>query len=198
MTNTVGSADSNVNGSPTLGRALLIGGLGFMVASLVVFATVAFAERWMYDTFGLIGAYLVWTILFIALGGGVIGSLVKGRWRLPLFYVLFFLAFLAYATGWCLAYFFVRGTKGEWIGSLVGSVAMGLLLTIPLGAARSPVVLSLMLFVANSLGYFVGSAVNDSVGGRPGMLLWGAVYGLCLGAGLGAVVHLAQARKGSA
>jgi hypothetical protein len=54
--------------------------------------------------------------------------------------------------------------------------------------------LSAVLFVANSVGYFAGSALNNSIGGRPGMLLWGAAYGLCLGAGLGAVLHLAQSR----
>jgi len=32
---------------PSLGRSLLIGGSGFCLASLCVFATVAFAERWM-------------------------------------------------------------------------------------------------------------------------------------------------------
>jgi hypothetical protein len=55
--------------------------------------------------------------------------------------------------------------------------------------------LSGLLFVANSLGYFLGSALNNSIGGRAGMLLWGTVYGLCLGAGLGAVLYFAQARR---
>lgn len=188
---------------PSLERSLLIGGLGFALVSLCVFATVAFGERWMYQNLGLIGAYLVWTALFILLGGGVLGSLVVDRWRLPKFYLLFGLAFFAYAIGWVLAYFIVRGTAGEWIGSLAGSLLMGFVLTIGLGGAaggagaqvRKVMYLSALLFVANSVGYFLGSAVNDSLGGRAGMLLWGTIYGLCLGAGLGALIHFAQIKN---
>jgi len=182
---------------PSRRRSLLIGGLGFGLVSLCVFSTVAFAERWMYTHLGLFGAYLAWTALFILLGGGVLGSLVVNpRWRLPRFYLLFGLAFFAYAAGWVGAYFALRrGVAGEWVGSLAGSLLMGSVLAAGLGAARSSLKLSSGLFVANSVGYFLGSALNDSVGGRAGMLLWGTAYGLCLGAGLGAVLRFAQARR---
>ena len=181
--------------SPSLRRSLLIGGLGFCLASLCVFATVAFAERWMYARLGLYGAYLVWTVLFILLGGGVLGSLAAGRWRWPRFYLLFGLAFFAYAAGWVGAYFTLRGATGEWVGSLAGSILMGCVFALGFGAPRSALKLSAVLFVANSVGYFLGSALNDAVGGREGMLLWGVAYGLSLGAGLGAALHLAQARR---
>lgn len=180
---------------PSLGRSLLTGGLGFGLVSLCVFATVAFAERWMYAQLGLSGAYITWTALFILLGGGVLGKLVVGRWRLPKFYLLFGLAFFAYAAGWVGAYFTLRGVAGEWVGSLVGSFLMGSVLAVGLGASRSALKLSAVLFVANSVGYFLGSALNDSFGGRVGMLLWGALYGPCLGAGIGAVLHLAQTSR---
>jgi len=180
---------------PSLRRSLLIGGLGFGAASLCVFATVAFAERWMYTQLGLYGAYLVWTALFILLGGGVLGSLVVGRWRLPKFYLLFGLAFFAYAVGWTAAYFVLRGAMGEWIGSLVGSLLMGSVFAVGFGVARSAWTLSAVLFVANSIGYFLGSALNDAIGGPAGMLLWGTAYGVFLGAGLGAVLHLAQTKR---
>jgi F0F1-type ATP synthase assembly protein I len=55
--------------------------------------------------------------------------------------------------------------------------------------------LSVLLFIANSAGYFLGSAINDFVGGRPGMLLWGVIYGLLLGSGIAAVLHLLQKPK---
>lgn len=184
-----------VDAPPSLRRSLLTGALGFMLASLCVFATVAFAERWMYERLGLYGAYSAWTALFILLGGGALGSLAVGRWRLPRFYVLFGLAFFAYAAGWIGAYFTLRGAAGEWAGSLAGCVLMGCVFAFGFGATRTALKLSAVLFVANSVGYFLGSALNDAFGGRAGMLLWGCAYGLAFGAGLGAALHFAQARR---
>jgi hypothetical protein len=178
---------------PSLQRSLLTGGIGFGLVSLGVFATVAFGERWMYERLGLLGAYLVWTALFIFLGGGVLGSLVVGWWGLPKFYALFGLAFFAYAVGWMAAYFILRGVLGEWVGSLAGSLLMGLVLALGFGVVRSAFTLSGVLFVANSLGYFLGSTLNNYITGSSGMLLWGTVYGFCLGSGLGMVLHYAQA-----
>jgi len=192
-----GSESTNAE-IPSLGRSLLIGGLGFGLASLAVFATVAFAERWMYQRLGLLCAYVTWTGLFILLGGGALGALVVGRWRLPKFYLLFGIAFFAYAAGWVAAYFAFRGAAGEWIGSLAGSLLMGLAFAAGFGVMRSALKLSAALFVANSIGYFLGSALNNAIGGSAGMLLWGTAYGLFLGAGLGAVLHLAQKQKSAA
>jgi len=39
---------------------------------------------------------------------------------------------------------------------------------------------------------FLGFALNNLIGGKAGMLLWGTAYGLFLGAGLGVVLHIAQ------
>ena len=177
---------------PSLGRSLLIGGLGFAVVSLCVFATVAFGERWMYRNLTVIGAYLAWTVLFIALGGAVLGSLVVGRWRLPRFYLLYGLAFFVYAVGWVVAYFALPSPSNEWLGSLAGSVLMALVFAAGFGVMRSALKFSVLLFIANSIGYFSGAMINASVGGRTGMLLWGLLYGLCLGAGIGSVLHFAQ------
>ena len=96
-----------------LSRAVAIGGIGFCLVSLVVFASVAFGERWMYARLGLLGAYIAWTLAFILLGGAVLGSLVvDSRWRLLKFYLLWGLAFFAYAAGWVFAYFTLRGAAG--------------------------------------------------------------------------------------
>lgn len=149
----------------------------------------------MYQTLGLLGAYLAWTVLFIVLSGAVFGSLVVIRWRLPRFYFLFGLAFFAYAAGWVFAYFALRNSAGEWLGSLAGSVLMALVFAVGFGALRSTVKLSAVLFVSNSLGYFLGSALNNSIGGRPGMLLWGVAYGVFFGAGIGAALHLVQQQR---
>jgi hypothetical protein len=180
---------------PSLRKSLVTGAIGFGVVSLCVFATVAFAERWMYTHLGVLGAYLVWTALFILLGGAVLGSLVAGRWQLPKFYLLYGVAFFFYAVGWVIAYFTLRGVAGEWLGSLAGSVLMALVFAAGFGVMRSTLKFSALLFVANSLGYFIGSTLNDYFGSRSGMLLWGVMYGLCLGAGIGALLHFAQSER---
>ena len=180
---------------PSLSQAITKGGLGFAVVSLCVFATVTFAERWMYMHLGLAGSYLTWIALFILLGGAVLGSLVVGRWRLPKFYLLFGSAFFAYALGWVTAYFTLHRALGEWVGSLAGSILMALVLAAGFGAARSTPKLAAILFVANSVGYFAGAAVFDYLGRPTGMLIFGGIYGLCLGAGIGAVLQLAQAGR---
>lgn len=179
----------------SLARSLLIGGVGFGLVSLAVFATVAFGERWMYARLGVLGAYLVWTALFILLGGAVLGSLVVGRWRLPRFYLLYGIAFFAYAAGWVAAYFTLRGVTGEWIGSLAGSILMAVVFAIGFGVKRSIPKFAAILFVTNSVGYFLGSTLNDQITGQVGMLLWGLAYGVCLGVGIAAVLHLSQARE---
>jgi hypothetical protein len=191
-----GQSGDNVRAAlPSLTHSLLTGGLGFSVASACVFATVAYAERWMYNRLGLFGAYFAWTAMFILLGGAALSSLATRPRRVFRFYLLFGLAFFAYAIGWVGAYFTLRGTAGEWVGSLAGSVLMAVVIATSFGVLRSVLFFSAMLLVANSGGYFLGSVLNDAIGGKAGMLLWGVVYGLCLGAGLGAVFHFAQSRR---
>src|SRR5687767_5272045 len=89
------SGESESDIAPTLWGSVGKGAIGFASASLSVFATVAFAERWMYTNLGFGGAYFVWTVLFILLGGWVLHPLVIGKERGWKFYVLFGCAFLA-------------------------------------------------------------------------------------------------------
>ena len=177
---------------PSFARSIATGAIGFTLVSLCVFATVAYAERWMYQNLGLWGAYLSWTVLFILLSGAVFGSLVVGRWRLPKFYLLFGLAFFAYAVAWIVAYFVLRNTAGELVGALAGSILMALVFAGGFGSLGSTLKLSAVLFVSNCLGYFLGSALNETLGGQIGMLSWGAAYGLFFGAGMGAALQLVQ------
>ena len=183
---------------PSLQKSIATGAIGFCLVSLCVFATVAFGERWMYRTLGLLGAYLVWTVLFILLSGMVFGSLVVRRWRLPRFYLLWGLAFFLYAAGWVVAYFTLRNTTGELLGSLVGSVLIALVFAAGFRSLGSTVKLSAVLFVSNALGYFLGGALYNSVGGPIGMLLWGVLYGVFFGAGIGAALHLVQQEPANA
>lgn len=177
---------------PSMAKSVVTGAIGFGLVSLCVFATVAYGERWMYRNLGLLVAYLTWTVMFIVLSAAVFGSLVVVRWRLPKFFLLFGLAFFAYAAGWMVAYFMLPNTLGEWIGSLVGSVLMAVVFAVGFSSLRSLLKLSAVLFVSNSLGYFLGSALYASLGTPTGMLLWGVVYGLFFGAGIGAVLQLVQ------
>src|SRR5918993_4643371 len=96
---------------PSLSRSIATGAIGFGLVSLCVFATVAYGERWMYQTLGLLGAYIAWTVLFILPASAVFGSLV--RWSLLRFFLLFGVAFFAYAAAWVIAYFTLRSATGE-------------------------------------------------------------------------------------
>ena len=180
----------------SLRRSILIGGAGFSVVSLCVFATVAFAQSWMYDRLGVTGSYIAWLTLFILLGGGALLPLVVGK-RLLRFYVIFGAAFFMYGIGWMAAYFTLKNAAGQWLGSLVGSVSMALVFAAAFKVLRSAPLLLALLFVANSIGYFLGSVFYYSYGRPAGLMLWGAFYGFCLGAGLGAVLYIAQSRRAS-
>lgn len=178
---------------PSLSKSIVTGAIGFCLVSLCVFATVAFAERWMHQNLGLYGSYIAWILLFILLSGAVFGSLVVvDRWRLPKFYLLWAIAFFAYAAVWMIAYFSVGRMKGEVIGSLGGSIFMALVLAVGFRSLSSTVKLSALLFVSNFLGYFLGAALFDSLSEPTGMLLFGVVYGLLFGAGIGAVLQVVQ------
>jgi hypothetical protein len=183
-----------MNHLPSLRRSIATGAIGFTVVSLCVFATVAFAERWMFRNLGLFGSYIAWILLFILLSGAVFGAIVVDRWRLPKFYLLWAVAFFAYAGAWMVAYFSLGRIKGEAIGSLAGSVLMGLVIAAGFKSLRSTLKLSAVLFVSNLLGYFLGAALFDSLSAPAGMLLFGVAYGLFFGAGIGAALHFAQRR----
>jgi hypothetical protein len=181
---------------PSLSRSIATGAIGFGLVSLCVFATVAFAERWMYENLGLFGSYLTWTVLFIILSGAVFGSVVvAGRWRLPKFYLLWTVAFFAYAGTWMIAYFSLGQTAGEAVGSLAGSIFMALVLAAGFRSLSSTLKVSAVLFALNCFGYFLGAALFDSLSAPIGMLLFGVVYGLFFGAGIGAALYLVQRSK---
>ena len=63
---------------------------------------------------GLSGAYAIWTVLFIFLGGALLSPIVIGPGRLWRFQLVFGMAFLLYAVGWVGSYFTLRGVAGEW------------------------------------------------------------------------------------
>src|SRR6185295_19331217 len=136
---------------PSLSKSIITGAVGFGLVSLCVFATVAFGEGWMYQNLGLFGSYIAWIVLFILLSGAVFGSLVAvDRWRLPKFYLLWAVAFFAYAAAWMIAYFSLGRTTGELVGALAGSIFMALVLATGFRALGSIVKRSAVLFVSNA------------------------------------------------
>lgn len=194
---------------PSLARTLAIGVAGFGAASLVVFGMWAFAGRPMYRYLGEAGAYAVWAILFIGLAGGALNPLVIGPRTLGRFYGLFTVAFGAYAILWSVSWFLLKGRAGEWVGSLVGSVALGLILAWGFAARGAGLRVIAALFVLHSAGYFFGSFLFEFCRGQSGAeffgeslskagrstlakFLWGAAYGAGLGAGLGYALYACQ------
>ncbi len=161
----------------TLLQSSLIGTVGFGAASLAVFATVAFGERWMYSRLGLAGAYVVWTVLFVVLGGAALFRLVSRRFGWVKWYLLFSGAFALYSAGWVTSYFILRGRPGEWVGSLAGSVLMAVVFAGGFGVWKKVWVLGGLLFLANSCGYFLGEIPFKKMAPPVGMLLWGVIYG---------------------
>ena len=162
------------------GQAALRGAIGFGLPSLVVFGTVAFCERWMYQTLGMYGAYAAWTLLFILPVGTVLRSLVMDPARRRVFPLLFGAAFFLYAVGWMAGYFMLRKSWGEHpaelLASLLGSALLALPLAAGLGGTRRFGRLFGILFAANTAGYFLGEALHFVVGRPAGMVLWGVVY----------------------
>lgn len=178
--------------TPSLKSSIIRGSINFCLASTLVYLTVAFGERWMYQTLGLTGAYITWTVLFIGFGAAALQPIVAKENRGVKFYAIFGIGFLLYAVGWCGAYFTLRGDTGEWVGSLAGSILMAVVFAVGFKAIKTTLAIAAALFVANSVGYFIGDYLHATIGAKPGMILWGVAHGLGLGAGLGFALHQVQ------
>ncbi len=194
---------------PTLGRSILLGTVGFTIASLVVYGSWALHGRMMYRALGEGGAYAVWAAVFIALAGGLLNPIVIGSRTLARFYALFAAAFTAYAILWSASGFVVRGRAGEWVGSFTGSAALALVLAAGFGLRTGRWKVVLVLFVLHSLGYFLGSVLYDFFGRLSpdhwlsdyldratrswvSKLAWGFAHGAGLCSGLGYALYECQ------
>ena len=127
------------------------------------------------------------------------------------FYVLFTVAFLAYAACWILAWMSLRGHLGSVIGLLFGTAVMAWMLVWAFDARREFPKVAAVLFVLNAVGYFGGGWVEAEIvrlrtihtfgltfDGRStltlAMLAWGVCYGIGFGAGLGLAFYFCQAK----
>lgn len=173
---------------PTLPFAVLYGSLGFGAVSILAYSIWAF--RLVPDTAGL---YATTALVYVGLGGLALSRLVAapGAWkRFPL---CFATVFLAYAVGWCVFWFGLRGKfQADLFGAAAGLAAMTWLLQRAFGRSGGFLALFGALFALHSLGYYAGEQLYAAVRGPTGRLLWGAAHGLGFGAGLGYVLHRCQ------
>ena len=171
-----------------LTKSMLSGAYRFAAVSTLVFSTVAFGERWMYQNLTLAGAYGVWTVLFLVASPLAFLPLVRMSPNRRMFPVWFNIAFLAYCALWCAAWFLSPNTLGELAGCTAGSIAMASVLVLR-GFVRKPFLTAgLLLGICNLLGYFAGGYLNAKLGGPAGMLTWGLLFGAGTGAGIGAIL----------
>ena len=177
---------------PTLKQSLCYAGVGFSLSSTAVFAIVGCGEPWMYQYLGELGPYIVATALFILLAGSILSRLVIGPGRLVRFFLLFSVAFFCYAASWVMAYLMLRSLMGELLGSVTGTFLMALILAGAFGAKKDLTKLIPAWLLANLTGYFLGRLLYEAIGGKLGMVLFGAAYGLAFGTGLGYALFLAQ------
>lgn len=190
---------------PSAANHILSATWRFTVASLVVFSLWAFGGRWFYKNLGEGGFYLVCAVAFIGLSGFLLQPLVSKRATLGKFYGAFTLAFMSYAVLWSAAWFLLRGKTGEWVGSIVGPVALAMILLRQTKTHSASIPLLLAVVALHSLGYFAGDSLYAWVKSPSGMetlstwtkpernklgqLLWGLTFGLGLGSAIGLVLH---------
>jgi len=189
---------------------MLTGSLGFAVTSLVGFGPWAFAAKWFYTNVGEGGLYLASTLFFLVSSGLLLHHLVEDPRPMRRFYCIFVPAFFAYAVVWCLAWFTLRFGAGEWLGSLLGTLAFVAIVGLGFRNFRGFVKVALVMFVLHSAGYFMGGRLMHWVASPQGSewlsflsksqlsvapkLSWGLLYGLGFGAGIGYAFWMFQNR----
>ncbi|MEW5978898.1 MAG: hypothetical protein AB1898_24150 [Acidobacteriota bacterium] len=173
-------------------HSMWLGASRFGLAGGIVFATVDLGSEWLTRHLGIYGAYAFWALLFVLMGGGLFAPLVRGGNTLIRSYVLFSTSFLLYSAAWVSLYFAVGGITGEILGAVLGPalMAVGLHWTIKNWMALPRTMLVLWGF--HGAGYFLGRPLLALPGGQIGMISWGLLYGLCLGAGMGLALFIGQ------
>jgi len=195
--------------APSLAASVSRGMIGFTLVGIAGFAPWAVAGTWLYNL-GEFWVYVSCALVFIAFSGPALHRLIIGPGSLARFYKLFGVAFAAYAAAWIGCWMMIAGEAGCLIGLFAGAAVMGWILTRAFDASSVTLPVIAVLFVSNALGFYGGGFVEARVMRMqsftlslvglhigPSMLaqlLWGAVYGLCFGAGLGLAFFLCQAQ----
>jgi hypothetical protein len=195
----------------SLKKDVLRGAVGFAIVSIAGFALWAFAGKWFQKHGGEAGLYAASTVVFLGLSGVLLHPLLRGSKSLARFYKIFIPAFFAYAVVWCAAWFLLHFGWGEWLGSLLGSMAFVALIGRNLGTRGAFIKATLVMFAFHSAGYFLGgilmhhlidpkgplivAGLSKAQVGITAKLSWGLLYGLGFGAGIGYVFSVFQGRE---
>ena len=198
----------------TLGNHLLVGSLGFCAVSLLSFSIWAFAARPLYQTIGEVGMYAVIALAFVGLSGALFNRLLIAPGTLGSFYGLFTASFVSYSILWSLAWFMLAKPLGARpagvVAALLGTIAMSACLSSGLGSWQPFWKNTLFLFVAHTLGYFLGDLLFswllsesgarslEGILSKPARIVaaklsWGLGYGLGFGLGIGHNLYQLQA-----
>lgn len=176
-----------------LSFAMLYGCLSFGAVSTLAYSIWAFRL-----VPGTVGLYTTTAFVYLGLGGLALSRLVAapGAWKR--FPPCFATVFLAYAVGWCVFWFGLRGKfQADLFGAAAGLAAMTWLLQRAFGRTTGFLPLFGVLLVLHSAGYYAGEQLYAAVRGTNGRLLWGAAHGLGFGAGLGYVLQRCQTHGGT-
>lgn len=198
---------------PSLGSSVLRGIIGFTIVSLAGFVPWAFFGKWFREPGhgGELGMYVACALVFLVLSGLFLHRLIIGTGSLLRFYLLFTPAFTLYSIAWIAGWMMLRGHPGSIVGLLSGTALMGLVMAAAFGDWKSTLPVIAILFVLNSVGYFIGGWVEGWLIHLPecsffgvslakpeqkilAMMSWGLFYGIGFGAGIGAAFHRCQAK----
>ncbi len=189
------SDDSSAAPPPPLPVAMLGVGAGLATVCAAGFSV------WAYQLIRAeIPQYAVIALIIVGLGGWVTGRIAVRRgapWSFP---ACFAIGFLAYAALWSVAWFALRRHMpgADFVGSVAGLAALAVVWHAAFGRMRGLGVSVLVLLALHSAGYYAGGRLHVMVEGPAGKLLWGVMYGLGLGAGMGCVLWGLQVPRAGA
>ena len=182
---------------PTLAASVVRGMAGFTLVSVAGFIPWAVFGKVFHRAGGEVGLYVVCALVFIGLAAPLLHRLILGSGSLLRFYQVFTPAFAAYSVAWIAGWMLLRGHLGSMVGLLAGTAVMGAMLVAAFDAWNQAVKVIVTLFTLNAAGYFVGGVVEEALlqyHKVAAMLMWGVLYGLGFGAGLGVAFHLCQSQ----
>jgi hypothetical protein len=144
-----------------------------------------------------IGMYVLIALVFLVGSGLMLSGLLSGENRMLRFYRMFLPAFAGYAVLWSMAWFWIQGRLGEWMGALAGTLFFAWVAWRSVGRAPGFMVGAGVLFALHTAGYFIGGKWMYGILGRGiegwtkpevavfAKLGWGLFHGLGFGAGIG-------------